>query len=188
MGTSPVSASPEEVDPEVAYTSLVTYAELLRTPELARLYTTILQHGPMTVEEVKTETGLAHSTAYKYVGELEGMGTLERDEATTPATVTVEPVRLAIETDEGHVLVTPTFVAAIGARTDTEEIDLFVDRHGIGKLGAALHYTFRVRAGELTQRMVATRLDVHPVEAMTIIDTLQTVIDEVGSDDPHLSG
>jgi len=182
-----MSTGPGDNDPEVAYTNLFTYAELLQTPELAQLYTTILRHGPMTVDQIKTDTDLPHSTAYKYVGQLEEMGILSRDQEAIPATVTVDSVRLAVEVDDGHIVVTPTFIAAIGAQTESEEIALFVDRHGVGKLGAALHYTFRVRAGDLTQRTVASRLDIHPVEAMTIVETLQTIIDEVSPDDPHLS-
>ena len=64
----------------------------------------------MTVED--TNTGLARSTAYEYAGELEE----SRVEATTPAMGAVEPATLAIETDEGHVLVTQTLVVAIDTR------------------------------------------------------------------------
>ncbi|MFC7133536.1 MULTISPECIES: DUF7437 domain-containing protein [Salinibaculum] len=187
MGTSPVSADGADAGPEEAYSGLLAYAELLTNPELARLYAEILQRGPVTVETLKEELDVPHSTAYKYVGRLEEMGVLDRDDDTTPATVTVEPVRLVLETGEGEIAATPVFIIAIGEQTDNDDIAVFVDRHGVAKLGAALHYTFRVRAGELTQRTAASRLDVHPVEAMTVFDALLEVIESAVEYDPYLS-
>jgi predicted transcriptional regulator len=187
MGTSPVSVDSTETNPEGAYVSLLTYAELLQNPELAQLYTAILEHGPATVEQLKERLDVPHSTAYKYANELEEMGVLQRNERETPATLTVDPVRLVFDTESGQIAATPVFVAAIGAQTDREAVELFVDRHGVAKLGAALHYAFRVRRGELTQRTAASRLDVHPVEAMTVFDALQEIIDRAEAFDPYLS-
>lgn len=187
MGTSPVSADTPEAGPEEAYSGLLAYAELLTNPELARLYAAILKRGPVTVETLKDELAMPHSTAYKYVGRLEEMGVLDRDDDSTPATLTVEPVRLVLETDGGAIAATPVFIVAIGAQTENEDIEVFVDRHGVAKLGAALHYIFRVRAGELTQRTAASRLDVHSVEAMTVFDALLDVIEGAAEYDPYLS-
>lgn len=187
MGTSPVSAATPDAGPEEAYSGLLAYAELLTNPELARLYAEILKCGPVTVEKLKDKLDIPHSTAYKYVGRLEEMGVLDRDDDSTPATVTVEPVRLVLETDEGAIAATPVFIVAIGEQTENEDIAVFVERHGVAKFGAALHYTFRVRAGELTQRTAASRLDVHSVEAMTVFDALLDVIDDTEEYDPYLS-
>jgi hypothetical protein len=187
MGTSPVSVDAPEAGPEEAYSGMLAYAELLTNPELAQLYAAILKRGPVTVERLKDELEMPHSTAYKYVGQLEEMGVLTRDDDSTPATLTVEPVRLVLETDEGAIAATPVFIVAIGEQTENKDIAVFVDRHGVAKFGAALHYTFRVRAGELTQRTAASRLDVHSVEAMTVFDALLDVIDRTAEYDPYLS-
>lgn len=186
MGTSPVSADAPDAGPEEAYSGLLTYAELLTNPQLARLYAETLKHGPVTVETLKDKLEMPHSTAYKYVGRLEEMGALTRDGDSTPATATVEPVRVVLETDEGAIAATPVFIVAIGEQTENEDIAVFVERHGVAKFGAALHYTFRVRAGELTQRTAASRLDVHSVEAMTVFDALLNVIDGAAEYDPYL--
>jgi hypothetical protein len=61
---------------------------------------------------------------------------------------------------------------------ETEDIRFFVERQGIPKLTAALDYTHRVNAGELTQRTAANKLDIHPVEGMTVITALQDVIED----------
>ena len=174
-------------DPEETVNDLLTYAELLNTPKLARLYTYVLRHGPVTIEAVKADLDLPHSTTYKYVGELEEMGVLTRHEDQTPTTITVEPIRLKLDTDHGEVVATPVLVDAIGRQLDTEDIRVFVDRQGIGKLAAALHYTLRVMDGELTQRTAANKLGVHPVEGMTVITALQDVVEEATEYDPYLS-
>ncbi|WP_440771283.1 DUF7437 domain-containing protein [Natronorubrum sp. DTA28] len=173
-------------NPEETFTDLLTYAELLNTPRLARLYSYILREGPVDVETIKGDLKMAHSTSYKYIGQLEEMGILARHDTESPATVTVTPIRLEIETDHGNVTATPTLVDAIGRQLETEDIRVFVDRQGIAKLAAALHYTLRVIDGELTQRTVANKLDVHPVEGMTIVTALRDVVEAGAADDPYL--
>ncbi|WP_425433107.1 DUF7437 domain-containing protein, partial [Haloquadratum walsbyi] len=61
-----------------------------------------------------------------------------------------------------------------------------VDRQGIPKLVAALHYTLRIMDGDFTQRTAANKLGVHPVEGMTVFTALQDVIEEAVEYDPHL--
>ncbi len=176
----------DAADPEETVGDLLTYAELLNTPRLAQLYVYVLQHGPVTVEALKDDLDVPHSTAYKYVGELEEMGVLTRHDDATPTQVTVDPIHLAIETDHGTVVATPALVDAIGRQLGTEDIRVFVERQGVPKLAAALHYTLRVLAGEMTQRTAATKLDVHPVEGTTVITALQDVVEDAADYDPFL--
>jgi len=177
---------PGPVDPEDTVNDFLSIAELVSEPDLARLYTYILQHGPVEVQPIKTDLDLPHSTAYKYLDRLEEMDILTRHDDQRPTTVTVESIHVQLETDHGPVAVTPVLVDAIGRQVDTEDICVFVERQGIPKLAAALHYTHRVNAGELTQRTAANKLDVHPVEGMTVITALQDVIDEAVDYDPFL--
>jgi len=177
----------DAADPEETVGNLLTYAELLNTPRLARLYVYVLQHGPVTVETLKDDLDVPHSTAYKYVGELEEMGILTRHDDETPTQVTVDPIHLTVETDHGTVVATPALVDAIGRQLDTEDIRVFVERQGVPKLAAALHYTLRVLAGELTQRTAAAKLDVHPVEGTTVITALQDVVEDAADYDPYLN-
>ncbi len=173
-------------NPEETFNDLLTYAELLNTPRLARLYIYILQNGPVEIETIKSDLEMAHSTTYKYIGQLEEMGLLSRDDDVTPTTVTVVPIRLQLDTEHGDVLATPTLVDAVGRQFENEDIRVFVERQGIAKLAAALHYTLRVMAGELTQRTAATKLGVHPVEGMTVFAALQDVVEDAASYDPYL--
>ncbi|WP_136602636.1 DUF7437 domain-containing protein [Salinigranum halophilum] len=171
---------------EETFNDLLTYAALLNTPRLARLYIYILQHGPVEIETINSDLEMAHSTTYKYIGQLEEMGLLSRDDEATPTTVTVTPIRLRLDTEHGDVLATPTLVDAVGRQFENEDIRVFVERQGIAKLAAALHYTLRVMNGELTQRTAATKLGVHPVEGMTVFTALLDVVEDAASYDPYL--
>ncbi|WP_049971092.1 DUF7437 domain-containing protein [Haladaptatus cibarius] len=178
--------TPTAANPEETFNNLLTYAELLNTPRLARLYIYILQNGPVEIETIKQDLGMAHSTTYKYVGQLEEMDVLSRNEDATPTTVTVVPIRLQLDTEHGDILATPTLIDAIGRQLASEDIRVFVERQGIAKLAAALHYTLRVMDGELTQRTAAKKLGVHPVEGMTVFTALQDVVEDAASYDPYL--
>ena len=177
---------PAASNPEETFNDLLTYAELLNTPPLARLYIYILRSGSVEIETIKHDLDMAHSTTYKYIGHLEEMRLLSRNEDAMPTTVTVTPIRLQIDTTHGDVLATPTLIDAIGRQLESEDIRVFVERQGIAKLAAALHYTLRIMAGELTQRTAATKLGVHPVEGMTVFTALQDVIEDAASYDPYL--
>ena len=176
----------DSADPEETLGDLLTYAELLNTPQLARLYIHVLRNGPVAIEDVKEDLDVPHSTAYKYVGELEEMGILARHDEETPTRISVEPIYLTLDTDHGEVVATPVLVDAIGRQIDNEDIRVFVERQGIPKLAAALHYTLRVMNGEMTQRTAANKLDVHPVEGTTVITALQDIVEEATAYDPYL--
>ncbi|GAB3028179.1 DUF7437 domain-containing protein [Natronobiforma cellulositropha] len=173
-------------DPEGPFNDLLTYAELVNSPRLARLYTHVLREGPLDVETVKDDLEMAHSTAYKDVGRLEELGVLTRDDEEMPATVSVAPIRLEIDTDHGAVTATPALIDAIGRQLENEDIRVFVERQGVAKLASALHYTLRLERGELTQRTAAKKLGVHPVEGMTVFTALADVLDGASAYDPYV--
>lgn len=176
----------DSADPEESLGELLTYAALLNTPQLARLYVYVLRNGPVPIEAVKDDLDVPHSTAYKYVGELEEMGILTRHDDEMPTLISVEPIHLTLDTDHGDVVATPVLVDAVGRQLDDEDIRVFVERQGIPKLAAALHYTLRVMNGEMTQRTAANRLDVHPVEGTTVIMALRDVVEDAAAYDPYL--
>lgn len=173
-------------DPEESFNDLLIYTELLNTPELARLYIYVLRNGPVAIEAIKDDLDVPHSTAYKYVRQLEEMEILTRHDDESPATVEAEPIRLRLDTDHGEVFATPVLIDAIARQLDTEDIRVFVERQGIAKLAAALHYTLRVLDGDLSQRTAANKLDVHPVEGMTVITALQEIVEDAAEYDPFL--
>lgn len=186
MAASDTHFGATQTDPEETFNDFLTYAELVNTPQLARLYIDILREGPVEIETLKTDLDMPHSTTYKYVGRLEEMGLLTRHEDETPMRVSVEPIHLLLDTEQGEVAASPMLVDAIGRQLDTEDIKLFVERQGIAKLAAALHYTLRIMDEDFTQRTAANKLDVHPVEGMTVFTALQDVVEEAAAYDPYL--
>lgn len=175
-------------DLESSVGDLLSYAALLQSPKLARLYVYVLREGPATIEAVKTDLDLPHSTAYKYVGELEEMGVVTRHDETSPTTVTAEPIRLAVGTAHGEIVATPVLVDAIARQRSSEDIRVFVERQGVPKLAAAVHFAERVSRGELTQRTAAGELNVHPTEGMTVLTALRDVLEDARDYDPFLDG
>lgn len=169
---------PPAVDPSGPVTAFLAVAELLRSPRLARLYAHVLRNGPVEVDAIKRELDLPHSTAYKYLGRLEELGVLTRHDEARPTTVTATPVRVGLDVDGETVSVTPVLIDAIGRQLEDDDVRLYVDRHGVPALAAALHYARRVEDGELTQRTAANRLDVHPVEGLTALSALRDVLEE----------
>lgn len=180
-------STPIPIDPEEAVSDFLTVAELLNEPSLARLYTYVLQHGPVKIDDVKADLDLPHSTTYKYLSRLEGMGVLTRQDDTRPTTVTADPIRVPLHTDHGTVAATPVLVDAIGRQLENDDVRVFVERQGVAKLAAALHYTMRIADGELTQRTAAAKLGVHPVEGVTVFTALLDVVDAAASYDPYLN-
>lgn len=64
-------------------------------------------------------------------------------------------------------------------------LDDDVDRHGLGKLGAALRGAGLHYAGKMTQRMVASEIDIPDTESMMIVYALVPTL-AVGRDyDPY---
>ncbi|MFD1643666.1 DUF7437 domain-containing protein [Halohasta litorea] len=115
------------------------------------------------------------------------MDLLARHEDDRPPPVTAEPIRLFSDTDGNGLVASPALIDAIGRQLDTDDIRVFVDRQGVPKLAAALHYAVRIRNAELTQRAAASKLDVHLVDAMTIFSALENVLDNAITYDPYLS-
>lgn len=129
---------------------------------------------------------MPHSTTYKYVGQLEEMDLLTRYDDESPTTVHVDPIHLELDTDHGKITATPVLIDAVGRQINTEDLRIFFDRQGIAKFAAALYYTHRIMNGELTQRTAANKLDVHPVEGITVFTALEDVIEEAATYDPYL--
>ena len=186
MSTPEYHPTAPHSDPERIFNDFLTYAELLQAPQLARLYTFVLREGPVEIETVKRALEMPHSTTYKYLSRLEEMGLLTRHTDRTPTTVTVDPIRLLLDTEQGAVAATPVLIDAIGRQLDSEDIRVFIDRQGLAKLAAALHYTLQILDGEFTQRTAASMLDVHPVEGMAVFTALQDVMEEAAGYDPYL--
>ena len=162
---------------------LETLVKLLNQPALARVYVYVCYWGPVSPPEVMDDLDLSKSTAYDYVDRLVDLGLVERDDSTRPQQLTAEPVILV--EPYTPIIITPTVLHAFALQEVDEDIEYFLERYGIGKLvaalrGAGLHY-----AGKMTQRMVASEIDVRDTEAMMIIYALVPALAVGREQDPY---
>lgn len=162
---------------------LRTIVELLETPALARLYAHILREGGTTVGKAIEELEVPQGTAYDYVRRLEAAGVVERTSDERPYVYAADPVSLTLSTDDETRTITPELIAAIARRSDDEDLDVFVDRHGIDGLAEALEYAREFVDGTVNHRIAARELDLSPLEAEIVLQALEPIVREYGDDD-----
>jgi len=163
---------------------LETLVKLLNQPALARVYVYVCYWGPVSPPEVMDDLDLSKSTAYDYVDRLVDLGLVERDDSTRPQQLTAEPVIL-VEPYTPIIIITPTVLHAFALQEVDEDVEYFLDRYGIGKLVAALRGAGLHHAGNMTQRMVASEIDVRDTEAMMIIYALVPALAVGREQDPY---
>ncbi|OYR86573.1 transcriptional regulator [Halorubrum sp. E3] len=179
MAPHPVTETPSH-DLETGINQLATVGRLLDHPELARVYVYTCYYGPVTRPEIKAALDIPKTTVYDHVETLEALGivTLAGDR---PVEVTADPVRI---TTDG-IVVTPTILHAVALQEVDEDVSYFVERHGVGKLAAAVRQAGLHYAGQITQRMAADPLGIPTGEAISVILALKPAI-AVGQEyDPY---
>ena len=157
---------------------LQTVADLLETPALARLYAYILRRGPVTVSEIVNDLDIPQGTAYDYVQNLETAGLMEKTREKRPYEYNAESIALTLSTDSGTQTITPALIDAVARRDEDEDIDVYIDRHGLDGLAVALEYTYEYVKGEVNHRIAARELDLSPLEAEIILQALEPVATE----------
>lgn len=167
-------------DLETGINQLATVGRLLEHPELARVYVYVCYYGPVTRPQIKTALDIPKTTVYDHVETLDTLGivTLAGDR---PTEVTANPVRI---TTDG-IVVTSTILHAVALQEVDKDISYFIERHGVGKLAAAVRQAGLHYAGQTTQRMTANPLDISTGEAISIIIALKPAIAVGREYDPY---
>jgi hypothetical protein len=179
MTRPPRSETPSR-DFETGINQLATVGRLLEHPELARVYVYVCYYGPATRPQLTEALEIPKTTVYDHVETLETLGivTLEGDR---PVEVTAEPVQI---TTDG-VVVTPTILHAVALQEIDEDVSYFLNRHGVGKLAAAVRQAGLHYAGRITQRMVADPLAIPTGEAINIVLALRPALAVGKKYDPY---
>jgi len=149
--------------------------DLLETPALARIYAHNLQHGPVTVSELVDQVGVPQGTAYDYVQNLETAGLVEKTRDQRPYEYDAESISLTLSTDEESQTITPALIAAVARRHEDEDIDVYIERHGLDGLAVALEYAYEYVDGTVNHRLAAREPDLSPLEAEIILQALEPV-------------
>jgi DNA-binding transcriptional ArsR family regulator len=173
-------------DPERAMNGLLSVAQLLDEPRLARLYTFVLREDEVTIDDVVDALELPRTTAYSDTGTLVELGVLSRDEERKTHTYSAVPITLTANLDGNEYTVTPTLIEAFGRSSQDQDLDLLIERHGLGKLAAALTYAIPYAEGKMSERLAARELDLQPAFAITVLHALRDVVLDMQTVDPYV--
>ncbi|MFC4540433.1 helix-turn-helix domain-containing protein [Halosolutus amylolyticus] len=158
----------------------LSVADLLEEPQLAQLYAYLAREEEATVQELMNELDLAQGTAYTYVNRLVDASVIEATTDEQPRVYVARDINLTVTAadDAREYTITPALIDAIARRTTDDDIDTYIDRHGIAGLATALTYTVDRERGEVTHRLMARDLDISPLAAEIILQALRSVVHE----------
>jgi len=172
-------------DPERAINGLLSVAQLLEEPRLARLYTFILSEGELTIDDIVDALEMPRTTVYSDTGTLVDLGVLIRDEEQKTHTYSAVPITLTANLDGDEYTVTPTLIEAFGRSPQDQDLDLLIEKHGLGKLAAALTYAIPYAEGEMSERVAARELDFQHAFAIAVLQALREVVLDMQTVDPY---
>lgn len=172
-------------DPERAVNGLLSVAQLLEEPRLARVYTFALREGKATIDDMVDALEMPRTTAYSDTGTLVELGVLTRDEEQKTHSYSAVPLTLTANLDGDEYTVTPTLIAAFGRSPRDQDLDLLLEKHGLGKLAAALTYAIPYAEGEMSERVAARELGLQYAFAIAVLQALREVVLDMQSVDPH---
>lgn len=172
-------------EPERAVNGLLSVAQLLKEPRLARLYTFILQEGEVIIDDIIDELEMPRTTAYSDAGTLVELGVLTRDEEQKTHTYSAVPITLTANLDGDEYTITPTLIEALGRSPRDQDLDLLIERHGLGKLAAALTYAIPYAEDEMSERVAARELDLQQAFAIAVLQALRDVVLDMKAVDPY---
>ena len=172
-------------DPERAINGLLSIAQLLEEPRLARLYTFVLREGDVTIDDIVAAVEIPRTTAYSDMGTLVDLGVVTRDEEQKTHTYSAVPITLTADLDGDEYTVTPTLIEAVGRSPHDQDLDLLLERYGLGKLAAALTYAIPYANGEMSERVAARELDLQQAFAIAVLHALRDVVQDMETVDPH---
>lgn len=172
-------------DPERAVNGLLSVAQLLDEPRLARLYTFVLREDEVTIDDIVDALELPRTTAYSDTSTLVDLGVLSRDEQRKTHRYSAVPVTLTANLDGDEYTVTPTLIEAFGRSSRDQDLDFLIERHGLGKLAAALTYAIPYTEGKMSERVAARELDLQPAFTIAVLHALRDVVLDMQTADPY---
>ena len=174
-----MSRTSNQADGEVIR-DFLSVADLLEEPQLAQLFAYVAREEETTVQEAMDALDLAQGTAYSYVNRLVDADVIEATTDEQPRTYVARDIDLTVTAadDDREYTITPTLIDAVGRRRTDDDIDTYIDRHGIAGLATALTYAVARERGEVTHRLMAQDLDVSPLAAEIILQALRPVVHE----------
>ncbi|RLM62817.1 winged helix-turn-helix domain-containing protein [Halorubrum sp. Atlit-26R] len=158
----------------------LSVANLLEEPQLAQLYLYLVHEHEATVQDMIDDLELGQGTAYSNVNRLVDAGVVEVTHDEQPRRYAAREIDLTVTTASGdrEYTITAALIDAVGRRETNDDIDTYVDRHGVAGLATALTYAVARERGEVTHRLMAEDLDISPLAAEMILHALRPVVHE----------
>lgn len=158
----------------------LSVADLLEEPRLAQLYAYLIRDGEATVQELMDTLDLPQGTAYTYVNRLADAGVIAEQSETQPRTYVANEIDLTVTASDGtrEYRITPVLIDAVGRRATDEDIDTYIDRHGIAGLATAINYAVDRERGSVTHQVMARDIDISPLAAEIILQALRPIVHE----------
>ena len=172
-------------DPERAVNGLLSVAQLLKEPRLASLYTFVLREGDANIDDVVDKLEMPRTTVYSDAGTLVELGVLTRDEEHSTHTYSALPILLTTNLDGDEYTITPTLIEAFGRSPRDQDLDLLIEKHGLGKLATALTYAIPYAEGEMSERVAARELDLQHAFSIAVLQALRDIVIDMKTVDPH---
>ncbi len=152
--------------------------ELLGNARKAWIYTYLRHHPEATIQEIVETLDQPERTVYEYVDDLEDAGFIEQSNDGRPAEYVAHEIELRLVDGDAERRITPELIEAIARRIRDDDVDAYIDRHGLDGLAVALDYTREYVDGSVTHQIMAREQDISPVEAGIILDALRPVVED----------
>jgi predicted ArsR family transcriptional regulator len=152
--------------------------ELIRNPRKAWIYTHIYHHPVKTVQNIVETLDLPQRTVYEYVDDLEAAGFIEQSNDGRPAEYKAHEIDLQLVEGEAERRITSELIEAIARRIRDDDIDTYIDRHGLDGLAVALEYTREYVDGSVTHQIMAREQELSLLEAGVILDALRPIVED----------
>jgi len=151
---------------------------LLGNARKAWIYTYIRHHPETTIQAIVETLELPQRTVYEYVDDLEAAGFINQSNEGRPAEYTAQAIDLQLVEDDAERRITPELIEAIARRTQDDDIDTYIDRHGLDGLAVALEYAREYVDGSVTHQIMAREQELSPLETGVILDALRPVVED----------
>ncbi len=152
--------------------------ELLGNSRKAWIYTYINHHAKTTIQDIVETLDLPERTVYEYVNDLEAAGFIEQSNDGRPAEYVGHEIDLQLVEGDAERRITSGLVEAIARRRRDDDIDTYIDRHGLDGLAVALEYAYEYVDGTVTHQIMAREQELSSLEAGIILDALRPIVED----------
>lgn len=161
---------------------MLAITDLIENRRYARVYARVVELEDPTVDAIAAGLDTSTTTVYADVNHLRDIGILHRVTDEQPYRYRAADIEMSVQTGDDSYRITPTLIVALARAGGNDNLQLYLDRHGVAGLASALAYAREYARGRVNARIVSREQDIPVLEAETIIQELRDVILDVEPD------